>query len=73
MRATVEASGDKTSVFNVNPLLKDCRIEQPDLHLKPRSPAKKSGIVNSYSINGMYDIDGDNRISKNRINKGADQ
>ena len=67
------ASGDKTSVFNVDPLLKDVRMEQPDLHLQPQSPAKDSGLAHSYFINGMFDIDGDLRISNHRISKGADQ
>ena len=67
------ASGDKTSVFNVNPLLKSTRIERPDLHIQSSSPAIKTGIVMLDYIMGTFDIDGNKRIYKNSINKGADQ
>ena len=42
-------SGDKTSVFDVDPLLKSTRLQQPDLHLKSSSPAidRKSTRLNS--------------------------
>ena len=66
-------SGDKTSVFDVDPLLKSTRLQQPDLHLKSSSPAIGTGLIFQGYVRGMFDIDGDKRCDNHRINIGADQ
>lgn len=67
------ASGDKTSVFNVDPLLKSTQVQQPDLHLKSSSPAIGTGLVFRGYVRGMFGINGDKRCDSHRINIGADQ
>ena len=66
-------SGDKTSVFDVDPLLKSTRLQQPDLHLKSSSPAIGTGLIFQGYVRGMFDVDGDKRCDNHRINIGADQ
>lgn len=68
-----KASGDKNSVYNVDPQLKNKGVEKPDLHLLSESPVRNVGFIMSGAIIGEYDIDGDKRIGDNKINIGADQ
>lgn len=67
------ASGDITSVFGLNPLFRRAESGNVDLHLQRRSPARNTGIVMPEYILGASDIDGDNRIEKGAVNKGAEQ
>ncbi|WP_308745673.1 right-handed parallel beta-helix repeat-containing protein [uncultured Bacteroides sp.] len=68
-----KASGDKNSVYNVDPQLKNKEVEKPDLHLLSESPVRNVGFIMSGAIIGEYDIDGDKRLGDNKINIGADQ
>lgn len=67
-----QASGtDVASMYGTDPLLMS--ITTPDLHLQANSPAKNNGFVISPDINGTLDIDGNPRISGNKISLGAQQ
>jgi len=68
-----KASGDKKSIYDVDPKLKNKEAEKPDLHLLFKSPAKNIGFVMADTIIGEYDIDGDVRLEDKKINIGADQ
>lgn len=64
-------NGDANSTYGVDPLL--VSISTPDMHIKPESPAKNTGVVISPEVNGETDIDGKPRIVDNKVSKGAQQ
>lgn len=61
--------GDANSTNGVDPLI--VNTTSPDLHIQTTSPATNSGLVISTDINGATDIDGNARITNNKISKGA--
>lgn len=60
---------DAHSTYDINPLF--VNTTNPDLHLQSSSPAVESGLVLSTDICGTTDIDGNPRITNNKISKGA--
>lgn len=62
-------AGDANSTNGIDPLF--VNTTSPDLHIQTTSPATNSGLVISTDINGAADIDGNARITNNKISKGA--
>lgn len=62
--------GDASSTNGMDPLLVNTAI--PDLHIRFSSPGHNSGLVVSANIHGASDIDGDDRVTDNKVSKGAD-
>lgn len=64
-------NGDFSSVKGSDPLF--VNVEIPDIHITGVSPARNKGVVIPEGMNGTTDIDGEPRISNNKIDIGADQ
>lgn len=62
---------DAASVSGVDPLLVNLAL--PDLHLQSTSPAKNAGVIINADVHGTTDIDGNPRITGNKISLGAHQ
>lgn len=65
------SGGDQHSIYGRDPLLMS--VSLPDLHIQTTSPARGAGLVISPAVNGLFDIDGNERIVNDGISIGAQQ